>query len=67
MLYVSTLKQKATLNVSLYVGCQSRQANLRELFTHKNHGCQPSLSVYGAIKKLAAKSNFIKYFSEVIN
>ena len=66
-LYVSTLKERTKLYASLYVGCQSRQGNLQEFFSHENHEYPPSISEYGSIRKPLAKSDFVTIIGQEKN
>ena len=56
----TALKEWIQLCSSLYVDCESRQANLDEFFHHEDHEYPTLLSDYGSIRKLTSKAGFLK-------
>ena len=59
-LFASAMKERVQLYSSLYVACQSLNADLQDFFRHENHDYPPSLSDFGNIRKPTAKSDFLK-------
>ena len=56
----TALKEWIQLCSSLYVDCESRQANLDEFFHQEDHEYRTLLSDYGSICKLTSKAGFLK-------
>jgi hypothetical protein len=53
---ISSLKSNCALFSRLYIGCQSRDGNLEEFFSHENQAYPPSLSQMGELY-FGTKSN----------
>jgi len=57
-LQLNSLKCDVELFSQLYIGCQTCNGNLEELFRHENQSCSPSLSVAGRLH-LNTKSDIL--------
>ena len=60
----AALKERIQLYSSLYVDCESRQANLDGFFRYENHEYPPSFFDYGSIRKPTSKTDFLKYLPQ---
>lgn len=63
---ISSLKKDCQLFSRLYIGCQSREGDLKEFFAHENQPEPPSLSSHGNLR-LGTKSDLVPCLEKQCN
>ena len=61
--HLASLRNDVALFSRPYIGCQTRDGNLEEFFSHENQACPPALSD-GKCLRLGTKSDLLKCFEE---
>ena len=61
---IATLKKNCSLFSRLFIGCQTREGNLEEFFSHENQSFPPSLLQNGTLRP-GNKSDLLKCLEKV--